>query len=317
MPRYASGGVQIHTTDTSTAKNIGAITNLSVPENMETSGDDAGLLYEYSRSIITHMPVPTFTSKNIAMVLDIIGLGGTCINSDPPTTAPGVRLYGRRMADCKDNPGSSTNAMHTITDGIMILGSLNMERGQDATISVEVHAITDGSNAPVVSVYNVALPTFLAAQYTLGESIVAGVRVPDSSSVTIEFGAQISDKTPGLGSIWPDTVAMRRVMPKVRIRGFDLSQIASGSLNPAGFSCTHANTKFQLIKRVNKGTFVAAGTSEHILITVDGLGTVQTRMDASGNADATQEVMIEAMHDGTNVPIVIDTTSTYDSDLSS
>lgn len=314
MPRYTVGGVQWHTDDSGGAVNIGAITNLSVPENLETSGDDAGLLYEYSRSIVTHMPVPTFTSKHIAAVLNLIGLGGTCINSSPPTT-PGVRLYGRRQADCKDNPGSSTNAMHTVTDGLAILGSLTAERGQDATISVEIHALTDGTNAPVVSVYNQSLPTFANAQFTLGESMVAGIRVPESSGVTIEFGCTISDKTPALGFVWPDTVAVRRVMPKIRVRGFDLAQIASGSLNPAGFSCTHVNTIIQLIKRENKGTFVAAGTSEHIAISMDGMGSVQTRMDASGNSDATQEVQIEAMHDGTNVPILWDTTSTYDSNL--
>lgn len=316
MPRYTSGGVQIHTNDSSGAQNIGAITSMSIPENIETAGDDAGLLYEYARSVINHAPVPTFTTKHIALVLDLIGLGGQCINSNPPTT-PGVRLYGRRQADCKNNPSASTNAMHTITDGLMILGSLSADRGQDATISVEIHAITDGTNAPVVSVYNQALPTFAHAQYTLGESMIAGIRVPETAGVSIEFGLAISDKSPAFGSVWPDTVAARKVLPKIRPRGFDLAQIASGSLDPEGFSCTHANTIIQLIKRANKGKFVAAGTSEHIAISFDGLGTVGTRMDASGNADATQEVMIEPQHDGTNVPILWDTTSVYDSDLSS
>lgn len=316
MPRFASGGVQIHTTDSSSAYNIGALTNLSIPENIETAGDDAGLLYEYSRSLIRHTPVPTFTTKNIAMVLDLIGLGGTCINCSPPTT-PGVRLYGRRQVDCKDAPGSSTNAMYTITDGLMVLGTLTAARGQDATISVEIHAITDGSNAPVAAVYNVALPSFSAAQYTLGESIIGGFQIKEATSVSIEFGVEISDKIPALGGLWPETVAARRVMPKVRVSGYDLTQINDSGFALGGFDCSQSDSIIQLIKRVNKGTFVAAGTSEHIALAFDGLGTVQTRVDASGNADGTCEILVECQHDGTNVPVTWDTSSTYDSDLTS
>lgn len=314
MPRYTTGGVQIHTNDSSGAKNIGSITDISIPENVETAGDDGGSLYEISRSIITHAPVPQFSSKAIATVLDLIGLGGQCIDCTPPTT-PGVRLYGRRQADCKDQPGTSANAMHTVTDGLMLLGQLTMDRGQDAVISVEIHAITDGTNAPVVSVYNQALPTFVNAQYTLGESIIAGVRVPDLAGVAIQFGLLIGDKTPAFGSIWPDTVAARKVLPKIIPRGFDLSQIATGSHDPDGFSCTHANTIFQLIKRENKGKFVDFATAEHIALSMDGLGTVQTRMTGSGNSDATQELLLEPQHDGTNVPILWDSTSVYDSNL--
>lgn len=313
--RYTSGGVQVHTTDTGAAVNIGAIQSITIPENVETQGDDTGELYELSRSIRSQQPVPMFVTKHIAHVLDIIGIGGQCINCVPPTT-PGVRLYGRREGDCKNNPGATANAMHTVVEGLMMLGTLTADRGSDATISVEVHAITDGSNAPVSSVYNVALPDFDAAQWTLAESLVGGIQATEMSGFSIDFGGVITDKTPKWASTWPDTVAMRKVLPRIRIRGFDLDAIAAAGFDPDdGFDCTHANTIFQLIKRANKGKFVDAATAEHITITANGLGTVVTRQDSSGGGDASYEIQIECQHNGTQVPIIPTVGTLYDPDL--
>ena len=75
-----------------------------------------------------------------------------------------------------------------------------------------------------------------------------------------------------------------------------------------GVQATHANTSFYLRHRTRTG-FVADATETHILFTAAGLAHFTEPFTASGTEAGEATLVIETENDGTNDPIVIDTTS--------
>lgn len=314
MPRYQSGAVVLHTTDlnSGTAINIGGVTNIDVDSGTVSMSDDSGALYDEIRSITGQVPSVSLTFKSLATILDYLSLAGYCILSDGSHL--GLKVYGNVLNDCKTLPAGTDNILYTIGEGLIVLGQLNAPRGADATITIEVHPITDGTNAPLSGTYSsVTLPTsLLKQQFTLGMCKVGSVVLSDLESLTLDFGVQISAKTPEQGGIWPDSVAVRKIQPVATFSGFNPKVLDNAAIPLLGKQAAHANTMIQLKKRVNYSTFVADGTAEHILMTMNGLATVTKIFSGSGTGEATHALRVEGVHDGTNVPIVIDTTSIYD-----
>lgn len=312
MGRYTSGAVQIHTVTSGSAIKIGGITNLAIPTNAETISDDSGSLYDEVRSLASHAPVPSFTTKSIAAVLDQIGIAGQCIDVDGSHL--GVYLFGRKLGMCDDPVAGSDHIQWLLSAGLMKLGTLTANRGTDAEISVMIEALTDGTNAPVRETDGVALPTpLISQQFTLGVCKVGGVVFSEIQGVSIDFGVGITEKLPALASVWPNSVGVQKVRPVLTLRGRDLSQIKAAAIPVLGAAATHVNTTIQLVKRLNAGTFESAGSTVHITLTMAGMITPQSLISASGQSEGEHEIRIEGVHDGTNVPILIDTTSAYDS----
>lgn len=331
MGRYTSGGVRIHTTDLTPIGmslgdpiDIGGITSLEIPTGIETRADDAGLIYDQTRSIVNVAPVPLFTSKSIRQVLSAIGVNGFCYG---PTTVPGAqnvdgthpgfRMFGRRLSDCQDPPSGNEDAQYTSNTGLLLLGTLSAPRGEDATLSVVAHTLAAGFDLdPLAIAFNGATPTTLVEeQFTVGHCMIAGVGLnEDFGGWVLEFGILTSDKLPSPGTVSPQTVGVRKVPPRLTLTSLNPS--AEASLNGyGGKSCTHANTKLQLRKRVDRSKLVGVGVSEHILLTMEGILTTPTLFSGSGNADATSEYTIEGLDDGTNAPVTLNHSATYDSDL--
>jgi hypothetical protein len=57
---------------------------------------------------------------------------------------------------------------------------------------------------------------------------------------------------------------------------------------------------------------VASGTTQHIYFTAACLVTVTNPFSAQGQADATVDVRLECIYDGTNAPILFSTAAAYD-----
>lgn len=331
MPRYTSGGVRFHVDDitpiggsSGDAVDIGGITSIDIPAGIETQTDDAGLLYTQSQSITSMMPEPTFTSKSLRQVLTILGVNGFCYGpaatvGNVDGTHPGLEIYGRRLENCQDPDGGSEDALYTSAAGLLILESLSADRGQDVSISVRAHCLSTDGSYPVVPAYDADIPTtFVEEQFTLGHFMVAGQGFNEEGvSVSVDFGVQTDDKLPGLGDVVPYSVGVRKVMPVVTVTARDPSLVADAKLALSGTAATHANTKFQFRKRANRGSMVAAGTSEHVLMTCNGMILVEDAFSGSGNADATNSFRIQCDFDGTNAPIVFNASTTYDTDLTS
>jgi hypothetical protein len=177
-----------------------------------------------------------------------------------------------------------------------------------------IDAITDGTNAPMVITHGVALPAALEkGQWELAIGKIGAV-VFKPTDLTINFNVQKEKPRPLAPSIWNDRIAVSKVQPVVTARGIDPSQIGAAGIDITGVSATHVNTLFQLVKRQTGGSYVAAATTVHIGITVAGLVVVTNPFSVSGQSDATVDIEIRTIWDGTNIPVLINsTTYPYDS----
>jgi hypothetical protein len=286
-------------------------TNVDFPLNVEVMGNDSGALYEEFQSLTRVDPVATITTKNIAQVLSFIGLAGQCVGSAFDVTA--VDVITRRVGDCQSALGGTPHMRDRVSAGLLTLGTLSASRGQDATITAMLDAITDGSNAPVARTDGVALPTpIVAERFTLGLPAIAGSTWPEIEDVSIEFNVTKTEKTPSLGSIWTDAIGVLTVRPVVTFRGRDLSKVSNALVAAGASGATHLNTVIQLIARENSGSFADFGDSDHIAITVAGLVVPENLVSASSNQRATNSIRLVSAYDGTNAPVLFDLSATYD-----
>jgi hypothetical protein len=286
-------------------------TSVDFPLNVEVSGNDSGSLYEEFQALTRVDPVATITTKNIAQILSLIGLGGQCVGSAFDVTA--VDVITRRTSDCQNALGGTPHIRDRVSAGLLTLGTLSATRGQDATITAMLDAITDGSNAPVARTDGVALPSpIVAERFTLGLPAIAGSTFPEIEDVSIEFGITKTEKTPSLGSIWTDAIGVLTVRPVVTFRGRDLSKVTNALIAAGASGATHLNTVIQLIARQSAGSFVDFGDSEHITITVNGLVAPENLVSASAGQRATTSLRLAASYDGSNAPLVFDLAAQYD-----
>jgi hypothetical protein len=302
MARYQSGAATYST-------NLGGITDLNVNLGTETASDDSGAIYDETRSIVRQYPTIELTTKAIAGSINLWGIPGTCIDGTPP-----LICYGNVLGDCKSPPLSTDNAKFTVNVGHIRIGSLSAARGEDATLTWMVDALTDGTNEPIAPDYaGNTLPTSLATgQWTLGAIKIGALVLSDIASITLDFGVQMTSKTPMLGSVWPDSIAVRKVQPTLTIQVFDIRFWESAVIPTLGLAATHANTLIQLKKRANLTTFVADNVETHVSFTMGGIITVTQPFAGSSNGEASGTIVVQGVHDGTNVPVIADTTAPYD-----
>lgn len=315
MPRYQIHAVTLHTTDLNAGSiiNIGGETQMDVATGTQTMSDDSGSVYDETRSMVSQAPEVTLRAKSLATWLTHIGLGGYCIASDG--SHPGLRCYGAALNDCKSPPAAGVNLRYTVGKGLIVLGQLSATRGQDAQLTLQVHTITDGTNAPLAGAYtSITLPTGLATQqFTLGVCKVGNVTLTDLESMTLDFGVRVTAKAPAMGLVWPDSIAVREIQPVATFVTYDPTVLDAAIVPLAGKQATHAQTIIQLKKRLGYSAFVADGTAEHLRLTMNGMLTVTKAFGGSGNAEGTAELRLEGVHDGTNVPILFNLASTYTS----
>lgn len=316
MARFQSDSLRIQTTDLNggTAINIGGVTNSSIRTNSQTISDDSGDIYDEVISLLSQIVDAEQTLKSLDSILTYIGLGGYCISSDGGH--PGVIVYGRILGDCKSPPLSTDNLKYTFAHGLVCLGQLSARRGADATITIKIMPITDGTNAPFAfASSSVTLPTrssLSKSLFTLGACSVSGLLLNDFDSLDIQFGVQTSAPTPMMGSVWPDSIAVRKVQPVAALTGFDPRILNNSSGIPLlGVQATHANTLFQFKKRLGYSAFVADGSGEHIAMSMNGAVYVTEVFSGSGNGEATNAIVIKGVHDNTNVPLLVNVASTY------
>ena len=314
MPSFTSGGVIVDADDPLTATNItaeiGSIASIEIASNVETQGDDSGSIYDEGRSITQVAPVASVTSKSIAEILSVIGVAGQCFVDGSGN--PGVTIYGKNRGDCLTDVNATDHSKYVFSNGLLTLGTLQADRGSDATLSFMIDGITDGTNAPLIITHGVTLPAALEkAQFEIGLCAIAGTQFRPES-VTIDFGQQKAKPRALAPTIWPERIAVQKVQPVITLRGIDPTIIADANIDLDGETAAHTNTKIQLVKRLTGASYVASATTSHIYFTAAGLAIVPTPFSAQGQADATVDVRIECIFDGTNAPILFGTSSAYD-----
>jgi hypothetical protein len=309
MGKFTAHSLRVHAINAASATVgpivIGALTSTGHPLNSETTADDSGGIYDEARSIISQMPEPTYTTKSVAAMLQILGLTGFCFSSDG--TRAGIQLFGQVVADCATNPASTANLRYTIPKGLIIPTQLAVDRQGDATLAFMIHALTDGTNSPFSGTYaSITLPTSLVSEkFGIGAMRVGDVLWREPRGWTLDFGIEIDEKLPAVGGVWPESTGVRKVRPRLTINSRDPTMLNdSGGVPLLGGTAIHDDTMLQLKKRQRGGSYYANDAEEHFAMTIDGMVLVNDPFSTSGDAVAEMASEMFATYDGTNAPVV-------------
>lgn len=302
--------VQLHTDAMESAVLIGGITQQQLPTGTEVRSDPtSGDPYPRHQAVVAQKPTAGFTTMHLARSLDAIGVAGIKIKS---ATNPGLRLFAQKYNEGEMPASGSVHKRYTIREGLLLPRRLTCGHQEDATIQYEALVTYDGTNAPIVPNDDVALPTGLVddQRFTLAKVTVGGVLLPQLTGVDVDFG--LGAVTTGSNSdVWDTHSSVRTVRPMLTFRGIDADWFKSDVIPLLGKAGTHANTSIYFRKRASDGaTFVADGTAEHILFTACGLAYLDQLFDCRTNEAGEPAVMMPLRYDGTNYPLVCDTTST-------
>ena len=188
-----------------------------------------------------------------------------------------------------------------------------MKNGGDAVLNYDAIITYDGINDPIVINESVTLPTAPNddERFTLGKWTIGGIVIDQIRSMDLEFG--ISVQTEGADSdIWETHANISRISPSIRLRGINLNWLrsaATAKIPLLGQAAIHTDTTGYLRKRKDGGTFELDGNAVHIKMTAAGYARIDTGMDASGDSSAECSLVLDTIYDGTNAPIVFDTSA--------
>jgi hypothetical protein len=305
--RHSLYGVRVYTDAMGGAVLLGGITQQAVATGTEVQNEPtSGEVFSRFLSMTSQKPSAAFSTLGIAAALDVIGLSGLAITA---ATNAGLELFAYKHAAGSTRAGNSSHRKYNLKKGIIIPQRLTCEHQGNAVLSYLALAIYDGTNDPVVLSESVTLPTGItdAQRFALGPVTIGGIALAGKLGLEIDFGVK-AEAISSDGEIWDTLVTIVNTVPKITLRGIDIAWWHASGIPLAGKAATHANTAMYLRKRAVAGKFVADATSEHISLTAAGLAFVEDQ-SASGAAAKTTSISAPLYYDGTNDPLVIDTTA--------
>lgn len=317
MGEYVPQWVYLTGATTTPATSAIRVLNGNVRQNTEITGEDSGGLYHEALSVTKQMPEAAFSTTAIKAVLDNIGLAGTCVGDT--FTLTDLDIIARAIGTCDDPLGATPHYRLHSDKGLLRLQNITASRGADAVVSVSYDAFTpDGTNAPWGETDGVAEPaTSVSERYRLAACSIAGVNFTEIEGVDLSLNVGITDKEPRVAAIWPATAGVITVRPVLTLRGRNLAKVKLGVLELLANSAAHADTKIQLIRIEDGATYYSAAATQHIAITMAGMAAPEDLMDGGGGSRGNNSITLVGLHDGSNVPVLASTTSTYDATLES
>jgi len=287
---------------------LGGIESLNVRPQIEhmleaTSGD----VYPRHQAIVAIKPVADFASYCLAECLDAIPITGKSLSA----MATGLDLYAYKHDHGGGRAGAASHRKYTIADGMIVPDRISCDHRGDALISFRVLSTWDGTNDPVIITEAQSVPTqgndderFTIGKCTIGSDVISDIR-----SWELDFGIEAATEG-GDSDIYDTHVSIVTVKPVLTLRGVDPEWLKSDVVPLVGKSVTHATTTIYLRKRLQTAAgFVADGTAEHISMTMDGMAWIEEAYSSRGRAPNECVLKVAARYDGTNAPIVIDTTA--------
>jgi len=274
-----------------------------------TAENVAGSHYPMFGAVNAVNPRLMFDTYDLVTALDAVGMLGLAIESDDSGRI-GAELYEIQYDDVGQIVSGSSHRLLRIRKGIIVPRQLTCQHQQDAQLSLEILAITAGTNDPIIFAESQASPGAATdpTRHTINAAVIESVTLAKLQSVRIDFGLTINAKSNN-SNPFPTRIEVQRAAPTITLETESPELFSASGVPLKGKAATHANSLVTFRKRTkNTGSFVADGTAEHIGITTAGILYAQTAWDASANADASAAYMVQSIYDGTNAPLVIDTT---------
>lgn len=240
----------------------------------------------------------------VAAALDAVGLTGLAI------VGLGFFAYGQKHAEGGTRETGANHREYKIAKGIIVPTRITCDHQGDAQISYAVLATSDGVNDPVVITDGVVLPAIASddQRFSIGKCTIAGVLLTSLRSWELDFGIDAAVEG-GDSDIWPTLSSIRSIRPTLTLRGIDIEWFKAANIPLAGKLATQANTTFYLRKRLSGGSFELDASIVHIKFNAAGLVHVDQPVDGNTNAPSEANLVLVTNFDGTNAPVVIDTTS--------
>lgn len=310
MTNYKPYAVEIFP-DGGSSTLIGSITSQDVDPGLQVSSEaTAGSSAPSFAEINEANTAGKFDTTAIATAWALIGNKGLCLSGG---ATPGFGIFLLKQTDCGALAAGSVHDKRVIPNCLVVPRTLSAQHGSLATLSVEVIAIYDGTNEPLIPLTGQAAPTGLPVQvgFHLGDVEIAGVTLTKKTSLELDFGLEVNRiNTDGESNAL--SLDITKHQPKLTVNCQDVSKFGDGAgqLARTGKLGTHANSSFILRQRLNATDSFMTGTS-HIKATMGGLAQVGPTT-ASSNSIASMTVMQTAIDDGTNDMLVV----AFDHDLS-
>ena len=242
-------------------------------------------------------------SMEIKRVLDAIGIDGLAISSVATMYLKQVAQKGTRTA-----AASSAHTTLGINSGMICWNRIQAQHNEPATVSLQVAAIYNGTNDPIVGTNDTTLSGTPAADqfWTCGPISLNGTTYAGIQSMSLDLGIDLFWRGAD-GEAWPTFVAIRQRDPVLEFTTIDPKAWGLYSLNGVALSSGAA----YLRKFANNADRVAVATEEHIGFTLPATGLIHaTQTDSGENNEATTTVRVELNRaDGSTPPIAYDTTA--------
>lgn len=272
--------------------------------------DPANLARATYAALVESRAMLGFSSRQLARVIDKFTTGQPWASVAAWNTN-GYQQFAAKRSVGGIYSGSSDHRRLSIAAGLFAARQISCQHLGDAEIDCDVMGISStGLTSPIVIADNVALPTFDPAndeRFTLGPIEVGGIALEGVTDITIDFGItedwRSTDSKP-----FPTDASVQSYLPTIRINGLTQAWLGASGFTALGAEAEQADTEIYFRKRAHGGVFVADETEEHIKIAAAGLVRVEGG-DTSGNEDAPISLVIDVVHDGTNVELAIDTTA--------
>lgn len=316
--RYVNYAVKI---DTPTVANkvLGTIRNLSHVLNSQVIEPDTGDPYSVAKYFGSQSPEVPFATNAIKTVLDNIGLTGLCITDD--ATHVGFAFFKQKLDPCGVNGRASSNHMSvTFAKGHVFIEQISAARGGEAEMTLRFHGLSeDDLTQPQVIAYNATLPATKVdnEHYALGKAKILGSTVDKITNLTVAYNP-VFQKAMAADCLWPGEIILQRINALTTITTEDPEWLENDVPLEGAYAEHDGETEIWLLARdvdstpASGGGFQDFASALHISATLSGLIHVTTHVDGSGNATGQTTIQIESTYDGTNAPIIWDTTTIYD-----
>lgn len=264
--RFADWAIKLHT---ETAQSGGAVYVDGIKEVGVSSalasaleGSD-GAAYNTFASLVSGGPTARFSTTDLKVLMDECSaymLVDAGVN-------PGVVFYFQAYAQGATRSASGAMTV-TVANGVLVLRQLELSHQQPAMLSAELIARQDGATAPLAVATSQSLPAVYPATsvlWTLGKVDFNGTQIEGVESVSVDFGVDVLAEGSD-SDVYPTFVAVRKVQPKITIRGAHVDVLATLTVDGAQY--TAGQIVLYARKRSEGGTFVADGTAEHVSLTL-------------------------------------------------
>ncbi len=285
---------------------IGGISRQNIATGSQVNGEaTSGEVYRRFLALYTQKIAPGFSTFAIASGLTAIAPPGLNIGG----LANGLDFFAQKNLLGGTRAGATSHRQFTFNAGILVPRRLSVEHGGDAVLDYEAVVIHDGDNAPIVITDSVSLPTPITdnERFALGPTTIGSVDVSGKTRVTIDFGLNVIGQGAD-GDIWDTFAHVRTQDSTITIESVDVGVIDAAGIPLTGLSATHVTTAIYFRKRTATG-FVANATAEHIQLTADGLIVPDEAFSSDGQSPGKVTFTMPLKFDGTNAPLVIDTTA--------